>query len=420
MRGYALFVVAILGLIAFAPGAKAGGDPPPARQVWIGTTPEGVRYIQQSGDYTNLSAEARATYRAGAANAEIVRTTYHKIPVSASRASLGRLGMGALARLAGRAIPIAGTLLTLKDLAEAANYTLKPTCDNCSDPAYQWFFNDASEQAELNPHAYCWLGFQPLRCANNPTAMKASGDMVYAPRTVEYYGTCGENCHIYTIYNTDGSVFTYGGPTWTQMPGDGWLPENNHNPQAYPGTPMTAEQMGELVQSNPAIINAVLIDPETGKPVPFPELNAALNDLRRSLEAASTAAGEDLTPGTDLPETDTDYPSDPVVGEGSDYPEFCSWAGVVCDFIDWMKEEPTYEKPELPVEELEIEPSDWVSGIGGGACPGPIAIQILDGEAEFEWTPICDAVVFLKPFMLLLAGLSAAFIVAGVRMGKNN
>lgn len=193
--------------------------------------------------------------------------------------------------------------------------------------------------------------------------------------------------------------------------------DTNGNPGSDP-VPVSDYDLGQLLKQSPQVINAILVDPETGAPIRTQELVDAMNALRRQLEAANG-----LDPGIDLAPTDDATKTEP---RESQWPEFCNWATVVCDFIEWVKtDEQPGEKPEVPWE--EENPADvsqsWSSGLGGGSCPAPATFTVsLAGQSatpEFSFEPICQFGTTMRPVIIALATIIAGLIIAGVRGTKD-
>ncbi|MEN5264234.1 virulence factor TspB C-terminal domain-related protein [Stenotrophomonas sp. TWI587] len=189
----------------------------------------------------------------------------------------------------------------------------------------------------------------------------------------------------------------------------------NHGSGSQFDEPVPDQQLGELLKRSPQVVNAILIDPESGAPIRTAELVNAMNELRKSLEQANG-----LEPAPDVQPTDD--PTKPERME-STWPGFCNWASVVCEFIDWVKSDGEPHK-ELPETELQIDPQGWNSGIGGGTCPAPQTFSITvvgaQGQAQFDWQPACDFASTLKPFLITVCSLVAVFILAGLRNGAKS
>lgn len=116
---------------------------------------------------------------------------------------------------------------------------------------------------------------------------------------------------------------------------------------------------------------------------------------------------------------------DPTENPGSSTPEdgqfelpaFCDWATVVCEWLEWTKEEPEEMEPdELPVDELTADDfkRDYSSGLGSGSCPAPVSFTLQGQTAQFSYENACWAATNLfKPVLLTIAGIMAAFIIVG-------
>jgi hypothetical protein len=103
--------------------------------------------------------------------------------------------------------------------------------------------------------------------------------------------------------------------------------------------------------------------------------------------------------------------------DAADWPLFCEWAPVICDWLDWTKEMPEEMEPdELPVDEITIADlkKDYTPGLGGGSCPAPVTFQYAGQSMQFKYDDACWAAsnVF-RPVLLTMAGIMAAFIIVG-------
>ncbi len=70
---------------------------------------------------------------------------------------------------------------------------------------------------------------------------------------------------------------------------------------------------------------------------------------------------------------------------------------------------------ENELEEYEIPEINDFSSWGTGTCPPPIDIVTTHWNGQIDTQPICTYAEGLKPFVLLIAALSSAFIVSGSR-----
>ena len=102
----------------------------------------------------------------------------------------------------------------------------------------------------------------------------------------------------------------------------------------------------------------------------------------------------------------------------TNWPNFCDWAGVVCEFIDWVKEDPEVEDElELPEEELEKQEIDKdLLNVSGHSCPN--ALQINFKDLPFNMTfnksidiqPFCNKIEPLKYVLQLITICLCAFM----------
>ncbi|MBA2483997.1 MAG: hypothetical protein H0V39_06180 [Nitrosomonas sp.] len=67
------------------------------------------------------------------------------------------------------------------------------------------------------------------------------------------------------------------------------------------------------------------------------------------------------------------------------------------------------------LEEYELPDMENYSSWGSGTCPAPIDINTTHWQGQIDTAPICEYAEGLKPFVLLLAALSSAFIISGTR-----
>jgi len=191
-----------------------------------------------------------------------------------------------------------------------------------------------------------------------------------------------------------------------------------------PGRNISDSELGEMLGSHPDAATKAMTD-KSGRPYDHTELRNAIN---AALAEWAAANGDTYTaptlppppaPGTGTnPAPGTPPPQDINV----EFPEFCTWASVVCDFINWYKEEPELPEPEQPeIEEQEIEASSWTSGLpSNGSCPAPESAVVGFGQwtvaLEFSYDPICGLASYLRAVFIAGALAIAAFIIAGVRM----
>lgn len=390
---FGFFVVCYaLAMTALASGGTGGGDFIPRGQ----PIPQGIRWQQATATGANTSAWATWTNAAG-------QTSNHRFPVAVGSATLGKAFRG----VAKRVLPGVGWFMTAKSLLDGAGWAIDELQGQVIDPGVP--------RDDLGPSAYC-LQVQSgeRRCASSPGLLAAVAHFANPAAFAQPCSVAGANwlgqMQYQCVRISDGVTVVVNAEVAVTRPGESWPVEYvNANPGSDPTT-ISDYDVGQLLKQHPEVINAVLIDPETGMPLRTPELVSALNDLRRALEAANGVT----TPGTDLT-TGEEWQEEPPPNQ-TDWPEFCAWGKPVCDFIDWFKSD--HELPEdieLPYEEREIEWQHRDSGLGGGSCPAPITAAVLDTSVEFGYEGICGFMEYMRPVAIACAWISAAFIVVNAR-----
>lgn len=376
---------ALLGMaLVFVSASAQAADYIPSGQ----PIPENIRWVNSTAD--GVDTRASAFYRNAAG-----QTSSHSFPVPIGKASLGKMAGAVLKRGAGWA----GVAMLLKDLVNGAG----------------WLIDDLAKQVYSPATGTNAPTGSVMWCAGNACTTTQAGAVAAAKAQYGYgvfYKVDGNFWHVYITPGGGTMVFARQAPTTAANPKFDWATGN-------PKRNITDTELGEMVKASPQVVNAVLIDPQTGAPLRTAELTAALNNLRRALEAANgSTAAPDLVADTDPGATTT--PSQ------SQWPGFCSWASYVCDFIDWVKApEPEVQKPEVPWEEPTVGEvtSNWSSGLGGGSCPAPVQMNISVGgynaTPELSYDGICQFVTMLRPVLIGLATLLGAFIIAGMRSTKD-
>ncbi len=167
-----------------------------------------------------------------------------------------------------------------------------------------------------------------------------------------------------------------------------------------------------------AVVGEAETDDAQARPI------AAELDKSASIPTDQTAVGE-IAPPTTNPETGQPNPT-PLSLE---FPVFCSWAPSMCilsdkvqqaitDATDWATSEPQQKEPEnLEFEDLELDASD-VNLTASGSCPQDSVSFSVMGKSvtlDMSYQPVCDALNFFKPAVLLVGAVASVYIVAGVR-----
>lgn len=384
-----LIVHAVLGFFVAAYAVAMAYRPVHAQQEYIPRgqpIPENIRYVNATATGAQTTASVSWTSAMG-------HTSHHRLPVHVSAATLGRLANAAVRR----GLPLVGWGLTFKGIVDAAGWAIDELTGQVMDPG--------TPLEPLGDFAFCTINAPTVRCASSPGLMTASAHLASPSNRMQPCVVAGFRADGGARYNctrvSDGVMVFTVEEFRTAKPSSGWDGYLNEN--AYvPATVIPDAQVGDLIKSNPQVVNAVLIDPETGAPIRTQELTDALNALRTQLEIANgQAAGTDLVAATDYAES---TPSQ------TEWPEFCGWANRLCDWL--FEEEATEEHPDLPYVEVQPDNLDgFDSGFGSGGCPAPYVVGVLDGEFEIQWDGLCGFVDYLRPVVIAFSWLAAAFIV---------
>ena len=153
-----------------------------------------------------------------------------------------------------------------------------------------------------------------------------------------------------------------------------------------------------------------------------------------STKPADQAAADQANTATG---TQTQNPTKPETTDlALEFPAFCGWAPVVCEAAqvvisfpqtltewweavkEWATSEPQEKEPEnLDFEDLDIDASD-VNLTATGTCPQDSVSFSVMGKSvtlDMPYQPVCDALNFFKPAVLLVGAVASVYIVAGVR-----
>lgn len=153
----------------------------------------------------------------------------------------------------------------------------------------------------------------------------------------------------------------------------------------------------------------------------IPEIWDMANTLNDLLTESSANYDETLDSQTRTGESVINVGSQPESGGGGggvsgEWPGFCSWATIVCSFIEWFQTDASPpDDPEVPV----VEVTEWNEvEVGGGSysCPGVTNLGTVFGEPlNFNWTMACDFVIAAKPIILISSLITSLLILVGWR-----
>lgn len=346
-----------------------------------------------------------ATFRAmpgtGAANA-----AFYSVPATLSPTTVGTLARGVMTRAA----PVAAVAAAVAGVG--------------------WFIDQATQQimsgnpqfpAPIPTGEFFYTGLGGKRFATPEAAARAMIPFYpqFAPMTFQrvecqQIGPDLIACSAYFLRNGNIPL----GPV-------GFSGERNTGAPIQPerdAIPVPVDQVGQLIINSPATWPGVLANAD-GSPVRTPELVAAGQALGAQLAQGSGPAqsagwdtgaqgGEPAPLPQPQPQPGTGTNPQPV---NLEFPEFCSWASVVCEFIDWFRLDDLppdeVEVPEVEVETLRVP---WSSGLGGGSCPASPTVTIREGwDVSFPVDPMCDLGNLLRPLVILLASILSVYIIVG-------
>lgn len=198
---------------------------------------------------------------------------------------------------------------------------------------------------------------------------------------------------------------------------------------------------------------------------------APIGDPRYSDPPAEDADTNDRSWTSDSDQVDGESQPiiDPETGEPTggqsiklQFPVFCEWAFVVCDwyddwkisdkklhehldqtqqhqqqtqqhqqeqksfwqkvedFFDWTKNDETTNDTQIDIDEQEQQQIDTAVDFGG-QCPAPITSQLSFHGSPIEWgitdfTPLCNVMTsYIRPVVIAISGFIAVLIIGGVR-----
>lgn len=120
------------------------------------------------------------------------------------------------------------------------------------------------------------------------------------------------------------------------------------------------------------------------------------------------------TSTTTTTETPGDLPVSGAVGAG--WPGFCDWATVVCDWLEWTKEDPPPEQ-DLPTVLDEDFSAEKIISFGAKSCPPDYQISLepfLSTPVGVSFQPLCDFAALIYYMVMAASYIIAAYISIGV------
>lgn len=404
------FLVFLAVWYAYGMTAVAQTTTPPAGSVDVYATH--IKSMGAAASGVKATATLEAVYTGTSAG---VRN--YSVPLTVGSGTLGSLARAAVRR----GLPIIGWGLVFRDIINGAGWAIdelrgeivtRPDDDPIPPGDMYWMDSLVGKPWSSDTAAGNFMAAQY-------TASQAVRGYVYTYEGLndctapDAWGAFSCKARIKADYGNGTSGYIYPGIAYVRNVSSNTLTPEDLLPQVVPMV-----QVGEAVKSYPDVADGLMRDRYTGAPHMTPELADAINALRRSIEAANN-----FPPRPDVQ-------PDPTSGQGgtpgqSAWPSFCSWASAVCEWLEWTKEPPGQsEQPQDPwAEDQTPDAQQWNSGIGGGGCPAPAGFTVsLAGAVaspSFSFEPLCQFLASVRPVIIAIATLYAAYIIAGMRAQKN-
>lgn len=278
----------------------------------------------------------------------------------------------------------------------------------------------------------------------NATYSGALANVNYCAKTYAQYQSV--EC---TMYNV--SFFTCNAKAPNSVTQMSIIKVNNPDAPHQPlYDPVPNDELG-----NQIIIAAPEVLPEVYSPS-NPAGGPAPTSIIDSLEdAIPTPATDPKGDTTNKPNEDTDAdgvndtynPEKPNQGQEFSLPAFCEWAVVVCewyvsykqdsrktdnhrekeltfwekveDWFDWSKDDSDLPEKDDPLDISDLDmTADKVNLSASSTCPQDSVSFSVMGKSvtlDMPYQPVCDALTFFKPAVLLVGAVASVYIVAGVR-----
>lgn len=308
--------------------------------------------------------------------------------------------------------------------------------------AYDYFYNEDTQTWQANPSypdGYDSFTGTCRRTTNNTIGEMSLAECVADQQ--EYVSSGGHN-----VENVRRTASTTSSTTWcsdvrlgngnlsTCANGNRWisttnLPQIASWPSSISVVPLDVSDsdLGDSVSaSSPNSVSDILNDPiQSGTwPDRWPEMEPVTEEIEDQLGHDIEGGPAPSNPDQTITDGSTYNPPESVTDSGgsmsAEWPTFCSWATVVCNFIDWVMEEPEFpEVPDLPYVDVEVETDTYDSGLPmDGICPPPEVYQFFDETFEIPYDFFCDFALSARPFVIGSAYMGAIFIMLfGVRRG---
>lgn len=335
---------------------------------------------------------------------------------------------GQVGKFMGKNLGAAAVIGAMDLLLDGVDYVLDPANNrivyseplNPNDPSVQYIYKTNGGFAAATAQASCALA---IASYGRATDYAYQGYNV-GPNGQAYCSVSGSGRYDRGFYITK-----VANPSYDPAAEE---PQPKSMPLVNLGSQVLDKAEEEIRTGNPAVpiatpvtqAAAAAVVGEAAKDEPQARPIVAELDKSASIPTDQTAVGE-IAPPTTNPDTGEVKPGSISL----DFPVFCSWAPSMCvlsdkvqqaitDATDWATSEPQQKEPEnLEFEDLELDASD-VNLTASGSCPQDSVSFSVMGKSvtlDMPYQPVCDALNFFKPAVLLVGAVASVYIVAGVR-----
>jgi|GEM_PF-4737923 len=148
-----------------------------------------------------------------------------------------------------------------------------------------------------------------------------------------------------------------------------------------------------------------------------PEGYYKITDGEKTIEGYVTPSDTTSTGTTDSTTTTNPDGSTTTTGTiAQEWPAFCDWAGIVCEFIDWVKEDEQIQEdePEEIDDSIFSREFDIEFNMGAACPPNPIWKFDFVGQhwsKEIDITSVCDFFKYLGYAIVFASNITALWIV---------